>query len=217
MFTPLAPRKRGPSGFGARPCALHAAKLEGRRNREPSGRSAAGLFFKKRKNNPSTLRPPAPVSVVGGQGGQIMSQFSLFAPPVCSACASASCPGASDPGACLVVVAVAAHLAANAPARGDVGPVVLPVVVPVERAVLAAVAVRIASEVGAPLPSCPACGRRLPCSGVAAVAFLARVPARLAPPPLARARVGLWCPVCGRCVSPSQSPDVASRLRRWLA
>ena len=146
-----------------------------------------------------------------------MSQFSLFAPPVCSACALPGCAGASDPAACLTVVAVAAYLVASAPAVGDVGPVILPVVVPVERAVLAAVAVRIAGNPGAVLPSCPACGRRLPCSGVGAVAMLARVPARLAAPPLARSRPGLWCVVCGRCVSPSMSPKVATRLRRFLA
>ena len=135
--------------------------------------------------------------------------LSLFSSPVCAACASPACPGALALASCPVVAVASAALVAAAP----VG-VALPVVVPVERAVLAAVAVRLAHEADAPLASCPACGRRVPC-GVAALAFLALAPRRLAPGRLGRR--GLWCPICGRLVLVSQSPKLAVKLRRWLA
>ena len=156
-----------------------------------------------------------------------MSQFSLFVAPSCSACASQSCPGALDPASCPLVVVVSAHLVANAPAVGEIGPIVRPVVVPVVRAILGAVIMRLANlgpadtEDGRPpRASCPACSRRV-CLGAVGLASLARVPARLAPPRLARVRPGLWCPICGRPVPSSKvsekAPDVAAILRKWLA
>ena len=216
MFTPLAPRKRGPSAFGARPLCATRGKIRGMKRSSHRTGQQRGRDLHSQVKGLSPAAAPGPVGV-RGPIGQIMSQVSLFAPPVCAACAAPGCPGASDLASCATVVAVSAYLAENAPVVGDVGPVVLPVVVPVERAVLAAVAMRIASNADSVLPSCPACGRRLPCSGVNAVALLARVPARLAAPLLARSRPGLWCPICGRVVSPSMSPKVASRLRRFLA
>ena len=164
-----------------------------------------------------TIHPPSALprrsALAGGKAVKIMSQFSLFVAPSCSACASQSCAGALDPAACPVVVAVVARFHTVAPAA----------VIPLPRAILGAVIMRLSllthadTEDGrSPRASCPACGRAVNL-GIVGLDALARVPARLAPPPLARVRCGLWCPICGRPVSPTQSPKVAARLKTWLA
>ena len=136
--------------------------------------------------------------------------LSLFAPPVCAACACPACPGVVALASCPAVAAAVAALVAAAPAAAP-----LPVVVPVERAALLVVAVRLALDEGAPPASCPACSRRVLGRGMAALPFLARAPARLAPGRFGRR--GLWCPICGRVVLSSAPPVVAARLRRFLA
>ncbi len=138
--------------------------------------------------------------------------LSLFAPPLCPACAAPSCPGVSALASCPAVAAASAALVAAAPAAAP-----LPVVVPAERAALLVVAVRLAHDDAAPLASCPACSRRVVGRGVAALPFLAGAPLRLAPGPLARRRAGLWCPICGRAVFSGAPAPVVARLRRFLA
>lgn len=191
-------------------------------------RAKCGWIVLQRVKEQSIHPPPSRAGQrCRGARQHIMSQISLFVPPSCAACASQECAGAHDPAACPLVVVVTAHLVRNAPATGEVGPIARPIVVPVQRAILGAVIMRLANlgpdeTEGGRLPraTCPACGRGV-CLGAVGLASLARVPARLAPPRLARARAGLWCPICGRPVLSGKisasAPDVAAILRKWLA